>query len=500
MPDNGARGLIIAVGVLAVVVVFGLLAYLVINTPPPPPKPPIRGNGAASAELNIDVYLDGSQSIRQFLKGATPGQTNYLKSLLGDLETHLNSALGNHTSPGVEWSNGTVNYWKFGAFGHGQVNAGSQHPFAIHLDARELSTLANDPDKEFNATRTPIEKPIIDQQGGAYPSKLKVIITDLYQTGADTGTYANPLANQYLDNETKAVEVMAVRNPFAGVVDDLPGCGKLKEAADTMPFYVIVAGPVGDVQHAVEILKGAAGLSAAVADHRTQEWFFSKSPRALQTKEQEPIVRIRNARKQGHPWTELTDFQKSDYPKVVESEEQGLPALTMRKGEKAEVSWTMPLGVDGVTEETGLRPQVKVSRSKDRSGTGVEDVNAEAAVKMSCESHPEGKAGECFTIDESQLKEPANYLVDFDLIAPASGAYRPETLKPESASMRKWNIEVPDVQSVCRTGGAFPSRPGIAGNRAGMTPQLSQFLMALYEKKLNTPVRMATYSLYVKAR
>ena len=499
MAGSGSSGLAVGIGLLAAAGVFGLLAYFALHTPLPAPKARVGDSGSASPEVDIDVYVDGSKSMKQFLRAGT-GPQNYLWSMLEDLGTRMNSAHGNHSSGAGEWTDATVNYWKFGAFRRGEIDAGSQHPFAVHLEERDLRSMAEDPERWFDATRTPIEKPIVDRQGGTHRSKLKVIVTDLYQSGSDTGTYANPLANEYLDDDLKAVAVLAVRNPFAGVVDDLPGCGSLRNAADTMPFYVIVAGPVGDVRHAVAVLRGTAGLSESIKDDRWQEWFFSKAPSLIAANEQQPTVRIVDRKSPGREWRNLGEFKKSDYPRVQASVESGVTDLTIRKGEPAEVSWGTPVGVEGAGLETGFESKVTVSRSKDRSGNGVEDAGAEDAVEKGCTSHKGRSGGLCVTIDEGRLKTPANYLVEVDLMArPVLGSEPPASLKADSELMRRWDIERKNSQEVC-TQGSFPRRVGVAGQQPGMTPQLRQFLIELYDKRLNAPVRTASYSLYVKAR
>ena len=106
----------------------------------------------------------------------------------------------------------------------------------------------------FNQRQTFIDRPILHSTDpdGKRP-QLKIILTDLFQNEGDVARLSPELDNRYVKDESRAVGVLGIRSVFDGSMDDLPG--KVPAgAADSLPFYFLIAGNIADVRHAIDVL------------------------------------------------------------------------------------------------------------------------------------------------------------------------------------------------------------------------------------------------------
>ena len=518
----------------------GLLGWRIFKPVPPMPDMPVptTENWDLSKTIDINVYVDGSGSIRHFLQGTALGsqQKNYLAGLLDQGDTILQNAPG---SGG--WQHPTVRFWKFGA---------DVQPLPPVYGLQELSRSP----AQFNAPSTRIETavnhvahPADDRQPlGKKNAELKIIVTDLYQSGGVIAFPANALAEKYLNNQIDpylnndagAVGVLMIRSVFDGGVEDLPGMpanGLLKDAAYTMPFYVIFAGAAPDVRHGMETILRGLNLENELRKYQNDsrkknvvELFFTRKP--APQPQTPPELEGVGARLRGN------------YPGSI------VPVVSLAKG-VLQAQWAeaagdlvpggIRLGVSRITPSV-LRidpsaPSKTSSQSKQpKEDIGkanqtkpeepaplyaVSDPSAALAVlpcgasssspmtlpSQSAEISTEASASTtsssssatppCERIERSALTKGAWYRFQFDEAA--------ESPAPVFTSgnwlMQDWNIEVPDAQRISRMPvPRFPDDP-VLGERAGKTPRLAEFLRALQGQMFHDRVKMASYYLYIQA-
>lgn len=428
---------------------------------------PSPEEGRLSPSLFVDVYVDGSGSMQNLLAGR--GE-NYLHNLL----IHLDSVLNN---PPVRngWSPITPSYQKFGA-----------RLTPLH-DVGALSHLANTP-KDFNEPKTPIEVPARDNPHPG-SNALKIIITDLYQSDQANEKPAIAITDRYLSKASGAVAVLGIRNPYVGPVEDLPGLHgrSLANAADSMPFYVIIAGEnASDVRRMERLLLDETGIQGAFRADRGFTAFFSKDPGDFT--EQSPALN----------WMPHGPHKDRAVGRVDPSGQPHIDSLTLHSG-TVQVRWPLTAQDVGASQapigsQLSLRSTALVSnrpREVKAETTGTEKA-AEA-----CDTPP----AVCVAIDRNRLKHDRPYLFRFDVVADAPS----DQFGQDSALMKQWNIEPGDVEKISLTGDhKFPPQAHVPGAHPGMTPDLAQFLGALqgqtfHQKNGDTDlVRTATYYLYVK--
>ena len=263
-----------ALVLLLLLVVVGGLSALMLLHPRFSYLDPLPETGTLSPAIDIDVYVDGSGSMKDFLLAG--GNGNTFHDLLTICEDALKSGV---TQGGWDLNKRTVRFWKFGPkSGPQRLDSGGAS------NAGVLRAMAGDPSL-FDAPTTPIESAVDAQPPVASPgaSELMIVITDLYQSDGKLERPAFVLGQRFLSSENGAVAIYGVRNPYKGGVDDLPGQGdeKLPDAATTMPFYIIIAGNnAADVRQAQKLLTtGDSGhpLHDANTAGRLFAAYFSRS-------------------------------------------------------------------------------------------------------------------------------------------------------------------------------------------------------------------------------
>lgn len=439
------------------------------SVPPPPPlAAPQDDAPQLSDALDINVYLDGSGSIKHFLQSAPGGsdsaQTNYFRDLLDKGETTLHNAPGNG-----HWKDVSLNFYRFGS---------GRTPTLLAPNGG-LQQMSADPAR-FNEGNTLIETPIqaaspasSRNDTGEPRAELKIIITDLYQSNGQLEKPADALADKYLHGDADAVGVLAVRNRFTGAVEDLPGTprGKtLPNAADTMPFYVIAAGPAADVRHALEVLEKGTGLDAALARGLATTFMFTRASRAI-----------------AHPEFKLKDASYSTLSSNYRG--QHIPLLQLSSG-KLKATWTDPFDAENHTVPLGEESLAFKAFAAAPNGGLTEDPGATDAAQ------PCPGVLLCASIDRARLSPGKTYVFRIDRIA----LHPADTLQPNSAALRPWNIEMQQAEQISASPDPqFPAVQGLRDLHPGMTPDLSKFLKALQGRMFHDTVKLTSYYLYVQA-
>jgi len=503
MPNSKSN---LAVFVVLLVALGALVWKLFSPTPPSAIPAPVQAS--LSPKINIDIYVDGSGSIKNFLKAGKSGSQGE-NSLLAFLAACENELSNPPATGGWSHENNPVGFWRFGADAPARLASG------------ELRILANNPDgymqvRGFGARRTSIEIPVKhdpQEKASARVPELKIIVTDLYQTDGTNSKPAEALADKYL-TDAGAVAVYGIRNPYWGPVEDLPalkGASLPPGAADTMPFYIIIAGDnAADVYHMQEVLLNASTIGPvlrnAFKQGRAFSMYFSKDPgwRALSA----GAVRTASVTVD---WRDPNDKKKrlGIGPPLKENfNGSSLDLLTIRKG-KAMVRFSSAKQVNGKTQnETpiGDDPQIHtlayVRRSAGRGQPERERyMKAEDAVSAGpCPNLQYPNINDvCATFDYDRLHSyKGAYLFEFDAVANEKADVAGVT----SSQMKRWNIEDSEESRIS----AFPSIPGVDGLHPGRTPNLSGILTALQNRVFTVtdpaehPVVLTRYELYVEAR
>src|SRR5271155_539549 len=158
------KGSAAVVFVLLLLVVAGLIIWIWFHRPLSSVdlKPT---TGTLSPSVHIDVYVDGSGSMRNFLNGGVVHNT--YKDVLENCEFALKSGT---SKGGWDPDKTSVDFWKFGP---------KEGPTALKGDS-PLRVLAEDPG-QYDAPDTPIETAVNanppEKSQGA--NELEIIITDL---------------------------------------------------------------------------------------------------------------------------------------------------------------------------------------------------------------------------------------------------------------------------------------------------------------------------------
>jgi hypothetical protein len=524
----------VGVFVVLLLVAAAIVGFIWHIQKPAIPTPDV---GMPSKRVDIDVYVDGTGSIRNLLVAPIQsGGKNYLRDFLRECQLALEK-------PGIQpgWEKAPVHLWKFGS---------GQHPVA--LPSGKLTIMADNPmaSDAFGDQETSIEVPAADdpqQRRQSKDAEVKVIVTDLYQSNQAIETVVDPLVDKFPDNSDWAVAVLGIRNPYSGGVDDLRDSSRVpggpvrlpKGAADSMPFYVIIAGDHAvDVRIAREALLQNAGLGDALSRNLGFSLFFSKDSDAFlqqsRTFAWQPAVSLGHGScKESHEGTfsapqnstqsrevEFSWSRPSGKPAdtgcVLTSTQQAdpkepnrlIPLLSWKKSGLVKVSWT-PQGASGASQdkgadaaifELGASPKIVATvevanrpRSKDGKLSQSQEASASAAAAVVDKHYdPSTKTFEA-TIDGKPLSHGRTYLFRFDVIAQS----RTTAFHADQPLMNRWNIEDSE-----------PKGPEVfldkaTGRHPARTPHLSEFLTALQDKMFGDedhPVKVATYYLYVKGR
>lgn len=456
------------------------------------PEP--RLGGELSQSIDIDFYIDGSGSMRNFL----PADAKIRRSgyYLLDFLTACEGTLREPPARGG-WGDPRVRFWKFG---------GSVAPLP---DQGDLSLLARHPEgykdgkktlPGFVEERTSIQVPIDHNASPPGRSGLKMIVTDLYQSNGAIEQPAIELAERYL-KDSGAVAIYGVRNRYSGPVEDLPGLhgASLPDAADSMPFYIIIAGDrAADVYHAEEVLMtGSTGtaLKQAFADKRAFFMYFSKDPGWRSHAQPQVNWRVGNGK------------EKSGAGELREHYHGSLALLSLREGKVGLTFSRQQPEAPADYEPTPVAKGVIVRALAEAAGPKGQKQSAEHSENESAEKAAKAQLCEaglsvCVTIDRSRLHRGGEYLFHFEALAEAPS----DTLDPDGPTIRNWSIDSGHVAEMAAGDRKFPPLPGLSEQHPGRTPNLSQFLKALQGRMflihnvVADPVRVATYDLYVEAK
>jgi hypothetical protein len=212
-----------------------------ISCKSPDIDPQIRQSLSKTDGIQLSLLIDGTPSMEGYV---TTPNSQYLRTL---------QLLDSASSTGWNSSTTKVTYSKFGT--KKQV---------INRDAFLRAQLPEfyKGGAEFNVSRIDavLSPPKTDS--------LDVVVTDLYQKDADVQLVQNLLKQNYLE-AGYAIGILAIKSEFSGTVYDVGLSGKSftyssagKAANAFHPFYVILLGTYGNVQHFFEQMN-RSGLNAA---------------------------------------------------------------------------------------------------------------------------------------------------------------------------------------------------------------------------------------------
>lgn len=211
------------------VIVLLMLCFVLVTShlsadgkAPPPPKDPSDQLQPLSKSLQVDIFLDGSGSMRGFV---TPGDfTIYAKALHVLQDTAITGS-----------SDGQPTFTKFGT-GLTSLREQGFTKAALPTFYDEQETLI---DKVFEA---------------ASDKNLTVIVTDLFQNEADTALLIEKVRDKYL-HVGLAVGIVGIRSEFSGQVYDIGIEGRNFGYNGLRPFYMILLGKHADIANFYELLQ-----------------------------------------------------------------------------------------------------------------------------------------------------------------------------------------------------------------------------------------------------
>ena len=395
-----------------------------------------------SAQVVVDIYLDTSQSMRGFLVDKQP---NHFRDVLNRSQDILT----------VAWDKADVHGWRFGNLGKSAPLGSSLREFA------QRPVL-------FSDLETHIDEAIRSEgtKSKDHASPLKIVITDLFQNGGDVGRLANELNERYMRNADNAVGILGIRNVFDGPITDIPK--KLDAGqADSLPFYLIVAGRGIDVEHAVTRLKDRLQLS--VSDSTFTLFFTRRVVRTLSR----PLVALATSPNSGFS------------PKVLApgAEQRGIPQVQVAANTQAQIR-LQPRGHRGtkfdslsvfpdmdrypVDTEAEVRKLVKAW-----GGTKKGDPDEAAAMSFDIDLNTG-----VLTVEPGHLAAKTAYLLQLDVFA-----------KPRSLKYASWSLD----ESTPITNDMFVQKDG---SRPGRTLNLEHFLQTLSDRLFQSEIPLARYHLY----
>lgn len=223
--------------------------------------------------VKADVFLDASYSMAGYVECSN---SFYIRTLQ-ILERALISG----------WPQGTRSFYKFG------TEISRPLPREKILSAAQCGFYG---DPNFRH-QTRIEK-VIDK---ARPENLTIIVTDLFQNGADVNLLITKLNEKFLKKEM-ALGVLGIKSEFSGNVCDF-GVPNLnfsystldkKKPEDFRPFYILMLGKYADVKHYYENMK-INGLDSFLVEN-----FIIFSPQLVE---------------------QLASFEKSNLPEIFKLKE-----------------------------------------------------------------------------------------------------------------------------------------------------------------------------------
>jgi hypothetical protein len=450
-------------GIIACVVGVSFLLLHGCSHPPKIPAgkalPEDKESGLApSPSVEVHFYLDTTQSIRGFLH-QPEGKPNYFSAILTEVGGVLSGT----------WAKYDPHYWGFGRKGD---------PWPIEV--RDYL----DP-KKFDGTRTFINEPIAHRPpvaaGRPVLPRVKVILTDLYQDKNDMDMLATNMA-AILDDPTQAIGILGIRNPFQGVIDDLPGGEKLPDgSADSLPFYLIFIGPAGDVTKSLNEFATKMKMDKLPPDQSFSMIFGRRAvtggQRRLEMPQVQGLVRkddkVTDAERLGIPY--LADVRRDESFDVTNG---------CRDPQLTQISSRLKVSPDPVISVYQyVVPSSKKDRDKMPDGADwVVRPENYAAKTTGLKSDPSDCMKGSISIDRSRLEKNAVYLFQIELTAE----------RADFASLKDWYVKNEDIPAIVRDG-AFDQK-------IGKTPNLQHLLQTLSNKMVGNRMSLAKYYFYVETR
>jgi hypothetical protein len=438
-----------------------------------------------SRSVEVHFYLDATQSMQGFLYQPA-GRTNYFRTLLDHIGGILFDTWADHPQ---------VHYWGFGR----------NEPWKIEIrDYLEP--------KAFNGTKTFIDQAIMHTppaNAGQQTSlpRLKIIVTDLFQEGNNMDKLAVNLSDT-LNDPAQAVGVVGIRNPFDGPIDDLPGGQTLhKGAAESLPFYLLVIGPIGDVTRCVAELSRGLKVDGLPQDQAISMVFgrrlLSGAQQRLHIPELDKSGKPKPGNQDGHDKSEpnilngndksnpkLRGFSPADN-RVPNAKRLGIPYL-------ADVRRDLVLQIDagckdGALKQIGsnLRASSPASLklfgwqadSKGQKGYWKESRDKAAAISPDLAIDPGGCVTGKLALDRSILDKNAVYMVQIELIGE----------RTDFGSLSDWYVELKDIPAIVKNDSY--------SQKTGKTPNLRFLLETLSGAMFKSSrIPLARYYFYVETR
>lgn len=401
-----------------------------------------------------------------FLADSTTTQKNYFRDLIGRLGDVLEET----------WSDTDVHHW---SFGEGPPHVLGTDKAEQAKKVTEVRDFVRNPEF-FNDKLTDILS-VIRADGTTVNdgAKLKILITDLFQNRGDVGGLANELNDRYLRDGNNAVAVLGIRSAFNKAIDDLRGPGGTPlsaSAADSFPFYLVVAGPVADVKHAVQTIKERF----KVPDESSLTVMFA---RGAERRSRDMVARAADRK---NPDTGFSRLQ------VVQRAPAGIPQLQLMRQRR--VMLQLAPSEEPEASLPGRAVMSPLGRAFHPTRTRVtRTVSAYSAARPGGDDPAAKAATEAFTYhqDTGQLEIQSGrlvigtvYLLQLDFMA-EKGSFEEMALP--------WSLDdgTPIAEDM------FKAKDG---TRPGRTLNLAHFLDTLSQRLFREDVPLATYHLYVVVR
>jgi hypothetical protein len=393
----------------------------------------------ASAAIKADFYLDTTESMQGYL-AQPPGKKNYFTALLDQIE-------------GILSPRSSKNNFRTLGFADGE-------PKPILLSKYLKNRAA------FDGKKTFIDRAIghNSDKSGEGRETLKIIVTDLYQDSSDTGALAVGLAEAVKDPD-RAVGILAIRSPFHGAVDDLPGGERLERgAADSMPFYVIVIGPVADVAWCLDEIEARLVLGSLSRDQKFAVLFGQRQVGELD----QPL-----------PLRQAAGFTLQPNVLIAGKKGRGMPALL---GVSHDISLPRPDGFGsaplkrpGLQVRVAAQPAIRALRWQNKKW--VEDPDEVAAVAV--EAH-------VIKVRQTALRKNSWHFFQIEFDAE----------KTDFAELTPWSID--DRSEVTRFKQNKEFDQTADKSKPGKTPNLRHFLQTLSANMYLRSIPLVRYSLFVQ--
>jgi hypothetical protein len=292
----------------------------------------------------------------------------------------------------------------------------------------------------------------------------------LFQSDNDVDRLASLLNEDFISDTSKAVGILAVRSVFSGPMEDLPG-HLPKGAADSLPFYILAMGSVGDVSWCLREIRERSGLNSAASD-RQIGLLFSRTQ----------VLHL-NQKLDSFPANLVKPGYTTEPGRVLGASDRGIPYFVSKHDFSIaprnfpHVDLLIPGPQVGVPA-AGQEDLVRINAFS----TGRKELK-EAAQAATADLR--GKSQ--LAIRTSRLNRNATYLFQLELLA----------AKTDFADLHPWDLEFGETARIVRTG-AFDAGPD--GRRAGKTPNLRHFLRTLSSRMFQKDIPLARYCFFVETR